>query len=171
MPTPMRRTARARAFWESEEGESDGEFAVGDEEGDGRGVGENKIAEGGDHEGIGAAFGEKFVDPELKAAVQGELRVEDFVLGEDEEEEADADAEKREGAGVAGVGGEGHGGMIVKARCGEKKKRAGVVSDSSGRLRITESRSDDAEMGYARLGNETNAESFKIRRGGSGHDR
>ena len=98
-----------------EEGEPDGEFAVGHQEGDGRGVGENKIAEDLGHEGIGAAFGEKLVDPELKAAVQRELRAEDFVLGEDEEEEADADAEKSEGAGVARVGGKRHGEMIVKA--------------------------------------------------------
>jgi hypothetical protein len=40
-----------------EKGESDGEFAVSDQEGDGRGVGENEIAEGRDHERIDAAFG------------------------------------------------------------------------------------------------------------------
>ncbi len=105
-----------------EEGESDGEFAVGNQEGDGRGMGENEIAKDGDHEGVGAAFGDEFVDPELKAAVQGELRAEDFVLGEDEKEKADADAQESESAGVARVGGERHWAMIVKVGRVEKRK-------------------------------------------------
>ena len=92
------------------EGDTDGEFAVSDEEGDGSGVRENEAAEGGDHEGIGAAI-EKAVDPILKAAVKSELGAEDFVLAEDEEEDADGDAQEGEGAGVLGVGGRyaGHG--------------------------------------------------------------
>jgi hypothetical protein len=110
-----------------EEGESDGKFAVGNEEGDRCGVREDEIAEEGNHEGVGAAFGEEFVDPELKAAVQGEFSTEDLVLGEDEEEETDADAEESEGAGVLGVGGKRHGGMtnlalVVVGNKREKKK-------------------------------------------------
>ena len=71
-------------------------------------MGENEIAEDGGHEGIGAAFGEEFVDPELEAAVERELGGEDFVLGEDEEENADGNAEEGEGAGVLIF----HGGII-----------------------------------------------------------
>src|SRR5882762_9122145 len=86
------------------------------------GVGWDEVAEGGDHEGVGAAFGEEFVDPELKAAVQGEFCAEDFVLGEDEEEEAHADAEDGEGARVLGVGGKRDGGDDSQSmRLGEEK--------------------------------------------------
>jgi len=84
-------------------------------------VGEDEIAEDGGHEGVGSAFGEEFVDPELKAAVESELGGKNFVLGEDQKEEADADAEDGQGAGVLGIGGR-HGWMIVKTRCGEKEK-------------------------------------------------
>jgi hypothetical protein len=102
--------------------EADGEFAVSDEKSDGRGVRQDEAAKNRGHERICAALGEEFAYPELKAAVQSELRAENFVLAEDEEEEADTDAERGEGAGVAGVVREGHCWMIVKRGCGEKKK-------------------------------------------------
>lgn len=86
-----------------DEGQADAEFAVGDEEGDERGVGKDEAAEDGNHEGVGA-FLEELVDPELEAAVKGELNAEHFVLGEDEEEDAYADAEEGEGTGVLFVG-------------------------------------------------------------------
>jgi len=85
-------------------------------------VGENEIAKDGDHKRVGAAFGEEFVDPELKAAVHGELSTEDLVLVETEEEKADADAQESESAGVARVGGERHWAMIVKVGRVEKRK-------------------------------------------------
>lgn len=98
----------AYAGWADEHAEDErkphGEFAVGYEEGDGRGVGKNEIAKERGHEGVGAAFGQELVDPELKTAVQGELRAEDFVLAEDEEEDADGDAESGQGARVAQLG-------------------------------------------------------------------
>jgi hypothetical protein len=46
-------------------------------------VGKNEIAQHRDHKRVCAAFGEEFVNPELKSAVQRKLRAEDFVLGED----------------------------------------------------------------------------------------
>jgi hypothetical protein len=83
-------------------------------------VREDEIAEEGGHEGIGSAFGEEFVDPELKAAVQRELGGENFVLGEDQEEDGDADAEYGQGAGVLGI----HLRIIVRAmKKKEKEKR------------------------------------------------
>jgi len=105
-----------------DEREADGEFAVRDEEGDGGGVRQDETAKNRGHEGVGAAFGEEFADPELKAAVKRELRAEDFVFAKIEEEEADADAERGERAGVAVVMGERHRWMIVKPGRGEKKK-------------------------------------------------
>jgi len=48
--------------------DADGEFAIGDKEGDRRGVRNNETAQHRRHEGIGA-IREKSVDPELKAAV------------------------------------------------------------------------------------------------------
>jgi len=89
------------------ERESDGEFAVRDEKGDGRGVGEDEVKQNGRHERIRGAVGEEFVDPELKAAVKSEFGAEDFVLGEDEEERAHADAQSSESAGVGIVCGDG----------------------------------------------------------------
>ena len=96
-----------------DEGDADGELAVSDEEGDGSGVREDEAAEGGDHEGIGAAI-EKAVDAILKAAVKSELGAEDFVFAEDEEEDADGDAKESEGAGVLGVGGRYAGHSVVE---------------------------------------------------------
>ncbi len=104
------------------EREPDGEFAVRDKEGDGRGVRQDEAAKNRRHERIRAAFGKEFADPELKAAVKRELRAEDFVFAKIEEEEADADAKRGERAGVAVVMGERHRWMIVKPGCGEKKK-------------------------------------------------
>jgi len=102
--------------------ETDGEFAIGHEESDGRGVRQNKAAKYRRHEGIRAAFGEEFADPELEPAVKRELRAEDFVFTKIEKEEAYGYAERGEGAGVASVMGERHCWMIVKRGCGEKKK-------------------------------------------------
>src|SRR5258708_11185137 len=104
-----------------DEREPDGEFAISDEEGDGRGVRQNETAKNRRHEGIRAAFGEEFADPELKAAVKGELRAKDFVFAKIEEEEADGDAERGERARVAVVMGERHRWMIVKPGFGEKQ--------------------------------------------------
>src|SRR5713226_3626622 len=84
--------------------ETNSEFAIGHEKSDGRGVRQNKAAKYRRHEGIRAAFGEEFADPELKPAVQRKLRAEDFVFAKIEEEEADADAERGKRAGVAGFG-------------------------------------------------------------------
>src|SRR5260370_16458267 len=105
-----------------DEREPDGEFAVSDEEGDGRGVRQNETAKNRRHEGIRAAFGEEFADPELKAAVKGELRAKDFVFAKIEEEEADADPERGDRPEVAVVMGERPRWMIVKPGCGEKKR-------------------------------------------------
>ena len=81
----------------------------------GHGVGENEIAEDGNHEGVGATFGEELVDPELKTAVQSELSGKDFVLGEDQEEYAYADTEKRQRSEVPGIRREWHAGIIMKS--------------------------------------------------------
>ena len=99
-----------------EKGETDGEFRISDEEGDWRRVGKNEIAQNRGHERVSAAFGEELVDPELKAAVQSELRGEDFVLRENQEECTYADAEKGQGSGVPGIRGERHAGIIMKRR-------------------------------------------------------
>jgi hypothetical protein len=63
---------------------------------------ENGAAEAsaGDHEGIGPSLFEGAVDPERKAAVESELRVENFVLSKHQKENADADAENGQGSGV-----------------------------------------------------------------------
>jgi hypothetical protein len=63
-------------------------------------VGEHKTTENGGHEGVSSAF-EKFVDPELEAAMKGEARAENFVLAEDQEKYADADAQQGECVGIA----------------------------------------------------------------------
>ena len=73
--------------------EADGEFAVGHQERDRRRTVQYKSAENRFHERIGAAFAEEFIDPELKAAVQRELRSEDFVLRKDKEKKSDADTQ------------------------------------------------------------------------------
>ena len=82
--------------------QTDGEFAVGDEEGDRGGVRKDKTAQHGDHEWVGTFF-EKFVDPELKAAVQGELGAEDLILAENKEENSDGNAQEGQGFCVCGV--------------------------------------------------------------------
>jgi len=82
------------------ERKADGELAVGDQEGDRRGVREDEIPEDWRHEGIGAALVEKAIDPKLEAAVKSELCAEDFILAEDEEEDADADAEGGQGKSI-----------------------------------------------------------------------
>ena len=78
-------------------------------------MGENEIAEDGNHEGVGATFGEELVDPELKTAVQSELSGKDFVLGEDQEEYAYADTKKRQSSEVPGIRREWHAGIIMKS--------------------------------------------------------
>ena len=70
----------------------DREFAVGDQERDRRRMRKDEVAQYRRHQRIGAALREKFVNPELKAAMQGKLCAEDFVLAEDEEEDANTDA-------------------------------------------------------------------------------
>ena len=62
---------------------------------------QDESAKNGGHEWICSAF-EEFVDPELKTAVQCELRTENFVLRENQEQHADGDAQKRDGLGVGG---------------------------------------------------------------------
>lgn len=105
-----------------DEREADGELAVSDEEGDGRGVRQDEAAKYRRHERVGAAFREEFADPELKPTVKRELRAKDFVFAKIEEEEADGDAKRGKRAGVAVVMGERHRWMIVKPGRGEKKK-------------------------------------------------
>ena len=75
-----------------DERQSDRQFTVSDKKGERRRVWQDEVLQNRLHEGIRAVF-EKAVDPELKAAVQGELRAEDFVLGENEKERADCDAQ------------------------------------------------------------------------------
>ncbi len=74
-----------------EKRDADGEFSVGDEEGDGGCVRENDSLQDRQHERVGAVLDEA-VDPVLEASVQGELRAEDFVLSEDQEEASDGNA-------------------------------------------------------------------------------
>jgi hypothetical protein len=81
-----------------------------------------EVPQNRNHERVGTAFVQKFVNPELKTAVQSELRAEDFVLAEDQEKQANTDAKEREGAGILGFRGERHGWMIVKAGSVEKKR-------------------------------------------------
>lgn len=83
-----------------DEAEADGELTISDEKGDWRSVRQNKAAKNRRHERIRAAF-EKSIDPILKAAVESELRAEDFVFAEDQEKKADADAQEGESLGVA----------------------------------------------------------------------
>lgn len=91
------------------ESQTDGKLAISGEEGDDSCVGKNKASQYRNHKGIGALL-EELVDPELKAAVKGELGAEDFVLREDQEEKADCDAENGERTGV----GVRHGGKKMK---------------------------------------------------------
>jgi hypothetical protein len=63
-------------------------------------VRKNETAENWHHERVSAALKEA-VDPKLKAAMESELRPEDFVFAENQEENADGNAEEREGLGVA----------------------------------------------------------------------
>ena len=46
---------------------------------------------------------EETVDPELKTAVQRELRAEDFVLGKNQEQDSDCDAQKGQSSCVSGL--------------------------------------------------------------------
>ena len=81
--------------------DADGELTIGYEESDWSGVRQNEAAENRGHEGIGTAIVKEAVDPELKAAVEGELGAEDFIFAEDEEDKSDADAEEGESLRVA----------------------------------------------------------------------
>jgi len=93
--------------------------------------------EDGDHEGVGAAFGEELVDPELKTTVQGELSGQDFVLGEDQEKYPYADTQKRQSSEVPGIRREWHEGMIMKSlRChqGRMKMRKLSILEGWGRV-------------------------------------
>lgn len=74
------------------EREADREFSVAGKQRDGRCMRQDEVAQNRHHEGIGAAFVEKLIDPVLKAAVEGELTTEDFVFTEDQKEDADGDA-------------------------------------------------------------------------------
>src|SRR5260370_18392870 len=86
---------------------------------------QHKAAQNRFHERISPALAEKFVDPELKPAVQRELRAEDFVLAEDQKKGADADAQHGESARFAGVSRERHAGIIfMRARNKRNKKTA-----------------------------------------------
>src|SRR5258708_11438191 len=70
---------------------------------------QHKAAQNRFHERISAALAEKFVDPELKPAVQRELRSKNFVLAEDQKKGADG-----ERTSVACVGRERHARMIYR---------------------------------------------------------
>jgi len=55
-------------------------------------VREDEILKNGLHEGVSAVF-EETVDPELKAAMQCELRAKDFVLSKNQKEDANGNAQ------------------------------------------------------------------------------
>lgn len=128
----------AQAGWADQDaerqGEADGKLAIGDQERDGGGVREDEPFQDGDHERVGAALGEEFVDPELKAAVQSELRAENLVLAEDQKKYADGDAKEDQGSGV-GVAGDrgcwGFAGLSHSDRLGARIKRGGSGRDRS----------------------------------------
>src|SRR5579864_3966212 len=81
------------------ERDADGEFAVGHQKRDRRGVREHEPAKHRHHEGVSSAI-EKPVDPILKAAVKRELRAENFVFAKDQEENAGANTQHRKSAGI-----------------------------------------------------------------------
>lgn len=83
------------------EGEADSKFAVGDEEGDRRGVGQNEILQHGNHKRVSSAVLQKLANPMLKTTSYGELCAEDFVFAEDQKQNADGDAESGENIRVA----------------------------------------------------------------------
>jgi len=81
------------------QGDSDGEFSVGGKESDRASVGKYEISQNRGHERVGAVL-EEAVDPSFESAMQGELRAEDFVLGENQKQDSDADAQKGEGTSI-----------------------------------------------------------------------
>jgi hypothetical protein len=64
---------------------------------------EDEAAENGRHERVSPCL-DKFVNPELKAAVKSKCGSENFVLSEDQEKNAHADAQKGESIAVASGG-------------------------------------------------------------------
>ena len=96
--------------------QTDREFTVGDQECDRRGVWKDKITENRNHERIGGIVFQELVNPELEAAMKGEVSGENFVLGEHEEQKAHRDAEKSERALIGSDGRRGHGTDMLAAR-------------------------------------------------------
>jgi len=82
-----------------EQSDADSQFAICDKEGDWRCVRKNEATQHGSHEGI-SALGEETIDPELKAAMQRELRGQDLVLAENQKENAYGNAQEGECARV-----------------------------------------------------------------------
>jgi len=59
----------------------------------------NQAAQHRNHERVGSVL-EKLVDPELKSAVQRELRAKHFVLREDQEKNSHRDAQEGQRSGI-----------------------------------------------------------------------
>src|SRR5207245_10633735 len=98
-------TERRGAHQDAEgEREPDRQFTIGYEESDGSGVREDEAAKNGRHEWIRPAFGEEFVNPELKSAMQSKLRAENLVFAKDQEQNAEADAKDGQGLSIATAG-------------------------------------------------------------------
>lgn len=95
--------------------QTDREFTVGDQEGNRRGVWKDKTAQDRNHERIGGIVFQELVNPELEAAMKGEVSGEDFVLGEHEKQEAHRYAEKGKRALIGNDGGRGHGRDMLAA--------------------------------------------------------
>src|SRR5438105_3490 len=79
--------------------ETNGQFAVGDEERDGGPVRKDEPAQHRDHERI-RPIRQEASDPPLKAAAERELGAEDLVLTENEKEHANTDTKVGEGPGI-----------------------------------------------------------------------
>src|SRR5260370_1743800 len=78
------RSARGTNKYTEHKGHTDGQLAVRNQKCDWRRMGQHKSAEHRNHKRVSAVF-QKFVDPELKTAVQSELRSENLVLRKDQE--------------------------------------------------------------------------------------
>lgn len=81
------------------QGQSNRQLSVSHGERDDRGMGKHEIFEHRNHEGISPAL-HKQIDPVLKAAGAGELRAEDFVLGENQKKTTDCNSQRGERPGA-----------------------------------------------------------------------
>src|SRR6266404_5079152 len=83
-----------------QERHTDCQLAVSHQECDCRSVRKNKSAKHRNHEWISAVF-QEFVDPELKSAVQRELRAKNLVLAENQKQNSHANSQKCQGLGIS----------------------------------------------------------------------